>query len=197
VFWCVPTRKDAGDVFLPFIPLAALGGFLGHHSKPAEPPPKPAIHAQALVSSTVENGGFEMDADGDGVPDAWVVSGSSAALDGDSAYTGKWSLRMEGRPEVIASHLLPANQAKRITVAFWARSADVQGGTFSVILRTVDEKQEDHEQAKTPTLSGEAEWQRFEEEFRVPAKQHGVSVEFVVSSGTIWLDHVKVTAADE
>jgi len=149
-----------------------------------------------LVSTTTENGGFELDANGDGVPDAWVVSGSSAALDGDSAYTGERSLRMEGKPEAIASHLLPANQAKRITVAFWARAADVQGGTFSVILRTVDEKQEDHEQAKSPTLSGEAEWQRLQEEFRVPAKQHPASVEFVLNSGTIWLDHVKVTAAD-
>jgi len=200
VFRIVTDRKDAGDTFIPpwlFVPLLGGAWWHGTHNKPAErppDPPKPAAHAQALVSSTIENGGFEMDVDGDGVPDAWVVSGSSAALDNASVHAGAWSLRMEGEPEVIASHLLPANQAKRITVAFWARSADVQGGTFSVILRTVDEKQEDHEQVKTPTVSGEAEWQQLQEEFRVPEKEQAVSIELVLGSGTIWLDDVQVNA---
>lgn len=54
--------------------------------------------AAAIEGNKVDNSGFEADANADGVPDAWTLTGSSGCTLGRSsdAYQGNWSGNLSG-----------------------------------------------------------------------------------------------------
>ncbi len=60
-----------------------------------------AAHAQAspqgaLASNAMRNGGFELDADQDGLADGWTIKGLTSRTDQPSAGDGHWALLMLG-----------------------------------------------------------------------------------------------------
>ncbi|MHA1573544.1 MAG: hypothetical protein ACTSX8_06080 [Alphaproteobacteria bacterium] len=163
----------------------------------------------AAQENLVKNAGFEIDADGDGIPDGWsryahrLPKEALAALTADRtvAYKGKVSARISvsklERPRALCwvTPQFRVEGGKWLFARVWARRENFAGTTrFLYWFGTKDGKR--ITQIGGPiTITKEREWQESTLWIRAPANAAIAHLDLTahISDGTVWFDELVVT----
>ncbi|MCR4415820.1 MAG: carbohydrate binding domain-containing protein [Thermoguttaceae bacterium] len=161
-----------------------------------------ALAPAAWAANLVANPSFEDDADGDGMPDGWQVSGNANNVEQrlrlDRGRDGRRSARLDctrftpGGPAahaMICQMGVPVKRGTLYRVAFWARAENLDADVVQVALSDTAGW---HPCGLQDVFIPTDQWARYEFTFRA-VRDCGKSSRFQIwfnSTGTLWLDDV-------
>ena len=156
----------------------------------------------SAATNLARNPSFELDADGDGTPDAWAAAGDSGTvaqrLSLDAGRQGGHSARLactRFRKENPASHAMicqlgvPVTRGRAYHVGLWARGESIAGDVVSIALSDTATWSNC---GLSAALAPSTEWRRYDFLFRA-TRDCGEKSRFQIwfaSTGTLWLDDV-------
>ena len=162
----------------------------------------PAARAEEAKVGEVLNPGFEIDTDGDGIPDGWqrMCGSATARVDADTWKEGRRSLRLESAAGTDSHYeqAIAVQPGAVYSLSFWVKTKDMKRldgvgicATASVRIRRgylILERARDH--------AGTMDWAR--EAFDFLAPETGkvvVSLEYSSwgrAAGTVWYDDLRL-----
>ncbi len=200
----VPVRGDAVTLTLAGDGVAVLSDNLAFADRrkdfSADWQGRPSAGDVAAQMTTpgngVKNGSFEVDADGDLIPDLWTVSVPlSATLTDREAHSGKFSLALSNdTPEgatLAVQHRVDVRGERRYRLTAWFRAPDPNLEAHVYCEWNLSGK---FNSRCGPWTKGSAEWQQLSVEFQgTPDPQGGAyAVVQMRGQGTVWFDDVRL-----
>ncbi len=160
----------------------------------------------AVEENLVQNGTFEADADGDGVPDAWSTSGvrgMEQRLTLDAGRAGGKAAKLtctkfvEGTPSshamICQVGAIPIKRNQWYRLTFWAKARGLKRPVINAAVRNT---QTWGDTGMRGMFVATPEWRRAELTFRsnqdIPAEHTRLQIWFT-STGELWLDDVAMT----
>jgi hypothetical protein len=149
-----------------------------------------------LGDNLLRNGGFEEDADGDGMPDGWTVT-PPLVLDEETVQEGRRSVRIDSDSDEInniCSQAVSLRPDTTYTLGAWMRTSDVSGVGANVYIYDfdgVDWAASSIEENDAP------DWRHHAVTFTTAGDGEGrVSFRMRLATGTMWLDHLTLVEGE-
>jgi hypothetical protein len=168
----------------------------------------PQSFAQEAAASLIPNGGFERDEDGDGMADGWQFSGNESVTvswSRDAGVEGQYSQKLECTAFEYtspASHVMLAQvdtfaleEGQWYRISLWVKGEGIPGGAASVAIRQTAPW---GDLGLNEAFRVRGEWEQVDFTFRSP-KAISESIRLQIwfgSTGTIWVDDVKLVPAE-
>ena len=167
-----------------------------------------SLPALGQEKNLVVNGGFEIDANQDGVPDSWAASGGRTVeqkLDSDEGRTGGRCARLTctkfapggGAPHAMLCQVgkVAVERGKWYRLTLWAKQTGLARGVVSVALRDTKGWHDCGLHQMVALLVETPEWQQFSFHFQAIRDCSKTSrLQFWhQETGTLWVDDVELT----
>lgn len=176
------------------------------------------LFAEAPTKDLVKNGGMEVDADGNGVPDDWVLAGpmpnAKVTLDPAVKHGGEKSVKYSD-PVGLGNHfrltqVVPVEPGKNYVCSLWLKGENVKalsdGGPIIVDATWFHSSQPDEKDKGTVAFSkelpsdvGSFDWKKIvflTKSAPADAKYLRLAIVMYQSSGSVWIDDVSVAITE-
>ena len=158
--------------------------------------------ARPVIDSalTIINPGFEIDENGDGLPDGWVLTGNGAEweLDGDSHggnYSAKVSIScVSWSKALIVWNTIMVEPDTAYCLTFYAKKSENSTGGYSMAFRIAQQTAEAKDIVENFKPVESYDWQKHEFIFvtQPNCSQIYLSASIVDGMGTFWLDDLEL-----
>ena len=149
------------------------------------------------VNPQVTNGGFELDANEDGLVDGWHYQRRTQRLT-DNPPEGKFYLSFQNQDAGRNSHILQGlpldgSKIEQVRISFSYRTKEAKSGSHpqeypGLTLHLYDQKRRDLRSMSTPQFVNSAEWTEIFYDFVIPVETREAIVQVGLNGGTGRLD---------
>lgn len=195
-----PSPTPSSEVIPTLTPTASVAATPTLPLPPsATPTATPIVNQQQLLS----NSGFEIDTDGNGIPDNWNVDSwlaSNVSRNGSNSYEGSYSLQLASLkgPTLSIKQDVPAQGGSTYLLSAWVNVLE-SNGPFNIALQAVPLNRWGGTmtaQTMNPVITTKtANWVLVTGAFTLPDSASQVRVQIVATSltATVLVDHVSLT----
>lgn len=157
-----------------------------------------------MGKNLVVNGGFEIDQNGDGLPDGWNLPPDLCALDTSTFHSPSHSLRytrLNKEDYRLIHQRIPCKPGKLYRFSVWVKGEDIKVGDpygnngAGICIEWTDKDGKWLGGNYPPCISGTFGWRKIENLVRIPEEAHQVTLTLYLRShntGTAWFDDVEV-----